>query len=318
MIKVLQNNTMMELNAHDDIDIADFDMNPVYSPLSQSYYKEYFSDKTISDMSIIIEINNKPVIYIPIFSFDLELTYFGMPVNVFYNLRAEKEDVHEATKQLEHIFKKSPYLSEYNNITYRSDENINSILMNNECSYDTENELFVDLEKSEIIIKKEIRKSYKSLINWGKKNLTLKVFEQNNFDESCIDEFKAFHFKVSGKVTRNDSSWDKQGELIKNGQSFLMMSYMNNQLVSASLIMHSVNQAYYGVGVYDRDLMAEKLPLSHYIVFKSIEICKQNGIKKYIIGNYAGVTTDKESFINKFKKGFTSTVNKNLIVTANI
>ena len=55
----------------------------------------------------------------------------------------------------------------------------------------------VDLTQDESEIKKTLRKSYKSLINWGRKNMSLKMIDSNHLDEKTFREFQQFHKVVS-------------------------------------------------------------------------------------------------------------------------
>ena len=61
----------------------------------------------------------------------------------------------------------------------------------------------IDLEKSERDLKKDVRKSYSSLINWGLKELSITVHgKSNNITWDEMELFRQLHTKVSGRHTR--------------------------------------------------------------------------------------------------------------------
>ena len=51
-----------------------------------------------------------------------------------------------------------------------------------------------------------IRKSYKSLINWGSKNLYIQRVNKESGDFSLLEQFMEFHIKISGRRTRSAAS----------------------------------------------------------------------------------------------------------------
>ena len=114
-----------------------------------------------------------------------------------------------------------------------------------------------------------------------------------------------FHREVSGRITRTDKTWDIQYRMICRGEAFALLAYFEGKIVSATFIMHSQVEAYYGVGVYDRKLMGEGKPLTHGVLYKAIEICKSKGMKTFILGETNTFSSIKEENIVKFKTGFT-------------
>ena len=75
-----------------------------------------------------------------------------------------------------------------------------------------------------------VRKSYKSLINWGRKNLETKVFDASNMDGSVMEEFENFHIAVAGRRTRSHQSWMLQSKAVKEGMGFVVMGYLDGEL----------------------------------------------------------------------------------------
>jgi len=180
----------------------------------------------------------------------------------------------------------------------------------------TWNRTYIDLTLDSGLIKANIRKSYKSLINWGERNIEMILVDSRNADSVLFSKFREFHVAVAGKQTRSDRSWDLQFEAILKNQAFACFGFFESQLVSANYILLGAEDAFYGVGVYDRRLMAEKKPIAHYPLYFSIMHAKQIGIKLFNLGVLNRAQNEKEEGINHFKLGFSKTtdVRKSFLV----
>ena len=96
-------------------------------------------------------------------------------------------------------------------------------------------------------LKQNVRKSYKSLINWGKRELNLKIFNYSNASKKEIEIFRELHFHVSNRRTRSYNSWIKQFESIKNNEAFMIFGYKNQTVITAGLFLLNDKHCYYGV-----------------------------------------------------------------------
>lgn len=162
----------------------------------------------------------------------------------------------------------------------------------------------IDLTKSEDDIFMCLRKSYKSLINWGKRNLELHIYDQTNMTDDIMCQFEDFHIQVSKRRTRSHESWMLQTESIKEGLGYIVFCNYEGKLVSATLILNGESECYYGVCVNDRELMAQNLPIGHYGLYKSILIAKEKGLKKFNFGDVSNNADSKINAIVKYKRGF--------------
>jgi len=165
---------------------------------------------------------------------------------------------------------------------------------------------YIDLDLPEANYKNAIRKSYKSLINWGEKNFSIRLVDHR---AKNLDEFKAFkslHLEASRKVTRSDATWLKQFDMICAGYGFLVNAYFHGEIVSGCYIMNDDQVAFYGVAASRRDLMAENMPINHFPLYEAVRHSRNLGLKQFIFGNVNTDQTDniKLRNINKFKRGF--------------
>lgn len=170
----------------------------------------------------------------------------------------------------------------------------------------------IDLEKTENDLKIEIRRSYRSLINWGEKNLEFHLLDNDNLDESSYQKFLQFrelHYHCAGRRTRSQETWDIQYKCIEEGSIFAIFGYLNGEMVTGGLFYISDDYVYYAVSASARELFEK--PLFHSIFWRAIQHSKDIGASKFDAGEiYLRCQADflqkseKELNIARFKSGF--------------
>jgi len=171
-------------------------------------------------------------------------------------------------------------------------------------------DLYIDLRLDLELIKRSFRKSYKSLISLGFKTWEVSVMQPGDLD--TWQEFKKLHYKVSGRITRSDRSWDIHYDAIQKGNAFLIwLKDQNQEMVGAGFFLISPQEAYYGIGVYDRTLFDK--PLGHVVQFAAIEHMKKTQLSWYKVGTRVFPTdtpapTEKEVSVTIFKEGFATNI----------
>lgn len=149
-----------------------------------------------------------------------------------------------------------------------------------------------------------IRKSYKSLINWGRRELKIEYINKNNLRYDEFANFQNFHQKISGKKTRSDESWNIQYKMLENGFGELILGHYQGNLVAGSLFIDQFDTTVYFTGVYERSLF--EYGVSHYLLYEGIlRAIMRDGANKVFLGNFdAHITDEKQHNIQFFKKGF--------------
>ena len=153
-----------------------------------------------------------------------------------------------------------------------------------------------------------IRKSYKSLINWGSKNLGILRVNRESGDFSLLEQFMNFHIKIAGRQTRSNESWKLQYDMAKAGVGEMTLAYLDEKLVAASFFADYVNTTHYFTGVYERELFDHGL--SHYMVYDGIcQSAARGNSKKLTLEYFDTYESDpKMCNIQFFKKGFAETL----------
>ena len=170
-------------------------------------------------------------------------------------------------------------------------------------------EALIDLKSSDETIKRGFRRRYRSLFNWGLREMTFERIDHLNPDEKKFEDFRNFHIEVSGRETRNKKTWDFQFEALKKGNAFVELGVLEGKLVSAALVLIGTAEAFYGVAVNNRTLMADKKPVGHATMLRAIKHAKELGLETFNLG-YVGpeFSNDKEFEIARFKRGFASQI----------
>ena len=180
---------------------------------------------------------------------------------------------------------------------------------------------YIDLNLKESELKKRLRKSFLSLINWGKREMKIKVFDKDNISYSIIEELRLLHKEVAGKETRSKESWQKHYKCIQNKDGFLVIGYMENRIVSGGYFCLSETHSLYGFSTSRRELFDK--PLFHSLLWEAIKYAKDNRVKVFETGleyskEQEQLSSKKEVSIAKFKTGFGGKLKAKLQINLNI
>lgn len=167
----------------------------------------------------------------------------------------------------------------------------------------------VDLSSDESAIWRGLRKSYKSLVNLGERMLRIEIMEAASADWSGMNAFRELHIRVAGKETRSIDSWRRQFEWIQEGSAFLILGWLNDELVTAGMFTHTGSMCTYFSSASRRDLFDK--PMFHALMWKGMVHAKAIGCRwfdineKYFPNNPVPECDDtKLMSISDFKLGF--------------
>lgn len=166
----------------------------------------------------------------------------------------------------------------------------------------------VDLSASAEQLHADVRKSAKSLLNWGRSSLELRYCNRADPDLACFASYRSLHARVAGRVTRGEDSWRVMFDAVRDGRGELVTSHLEGELVGGLLVVDGASSCYYASGVSVRE--RRDLPLAHWPLMNAIERAKQRGVRHFDLGQLStpGEVTPKELSIAFFKKAFTSLV----------
>lgn len=166
-----------------------------------------------------------------------------------------------------------------------------------------------DLTLPEERLYADVRKSFKSLINWGRRNLRLAYVNRDTPDPVAFQAFRDLHAAAAGRVTRADGTWECMFAALCRGDGELVLGYdsQSGALLSGTLVLDGRSTAEYASAAYDRDRF--DLPLAHWVVWHSLLRARARGMSRFVLGDIPGEeASEKEAQIAYFKKGFSSRV----------
>ena len=164
----------------------------------------------------------------------------------------------------------------------------------------------IDTTEGEKIIHREVRASYRSLINWGRTQLHMRYVNAKSPDRALFEQMPTFHTHIAGAGAHGNEYWEVYWNEIIAGRGEVSLGFLNDgALAAGTAVIDAGDVSYYASGVYDREKFDK--PLAHYPVYDSILRASQRGTSLYDLGEVfpSGTADKKEVQIGFFKKGFT-------------
>ena len=165
----------------------------------------------------------------------------------------------------------------------------------------------VDLPNSIDSYKSSIRKSYKSLVNWGRRNLNIEIIDHASPNKELFLEFKNLHYEVSKKKTRSDKTWEIQYEMLLKNEGFLILGFLKDELVTGGYFFSDSKNVFYGSSASRRDLFDKGL--MHSIIYEAINYSATKELQTIVLGDKLFNFNDAEKKlrdISNFKSGFSN------------
>jgi hypothetical protein len=173
----------------------------------------------------------------------------------------------------------------------------------------------VDLADGERGMRRGLRKSFKSLLNWGRQNLETRILGFADPDRALFDSFQAFHGTIAGRTTRPQASWDFMFDWMAAGHGELIVSFLDKEMIGGTMIVDGGSTAGYASGVYDRSRFDK--PLAHWPLWLAMVRSAERGMKAFDLGGLPlpPEASDKERSIAYFKRGFATSIDVQLYWT---
>jgi len=276
----------------------------------RDYYPAAFA-QTHRDATFAILNQDTPLAIVPATIGDACLDYFKQPLRFFYggDLSAEMVDCAFA-----HIDSLVTALT-LRGVAIRDDEIASrlSVLgkacLNRKYCPAIRLTALADLRDGEAGLRRGLRKSFKSLLNWGKANLELRYVDAANPDRALFDRYHQFHVHTAGRATRSQDSWDAMYALIAAGRGELVLGFLpGDVLVAGTMVFDARGSAHYVSGVYDRERFDK--PMAHWPLWIAMLRAHERGQTLFELGEVPaeGTASAKDVSIGYFKRGFATEI----------
>lgn len=152
------------------------------------------------------------------------------------------------------------YLQEYNYL----DASILTYVINLDCAGD---------------LMKACRKGHRCDIKKALMNEDFSVFfvDKQNPSYETHEEYREFHHKCSGRITRAKETFDLQYEDVKNGNAVLFGLKYKEENIAYAYFKYNFEKAVYASGADNPEY--DKFPVYHILIFSAMEYLKKNGAR---------------------------------------
>lgn len=292
----------------------------LYGEANLAYYREYCGNPDAEDLSFLVADGTAAQCGIRAFRRRLEpgaaeIACFGLPV-----LYAEKPQVDVSTlaraqrllrTEIESVLQAQPIATtiHYKDRLQRGCLSpLGRLLLDQGGESASSFSQIIDLSLPEETLHKGMTKAYKWSVNWGRKNLALRVLDCTSITPQDIEQFHLLHVEAAGRETRTPESWALQYDMVRAGEAFCVFASMDGALVSAALFPHSRSHCFYGVSASRRDMFDK--PLSHGVIWTALLHAKMLGLRCFEMGEQLFPMaprrnpSQKELGISFFKRAF--------------
>lgn len=303
-----------------DADFADIEARPSYGKFGRSYYPAVCGEAAY-DQSFAVMQGERPVLLVLCAVRGDALDYFGLPVGMFRRRGLEDDAEHAAVASaFQHLDILAGRGHGYQ-VTVDDAESRGTLsavgiqCVNRRAQASLRTTGICDLTGGEAAMRRSLRKSFRSLINWGRTNLKIEVVCSNDPNRNLFDSYQKFHREVAGRITRPQLSWDIMFEFIANGRGELVLGSLDSELVAGTLVVDGSNTSLYASGVYDRNRFDK--PMAHWPLWSAIIRSAGRGMASFELGDLplSGSASEKEFAIGYFKRGFASSIATSIVWT---
>lgn len=318
MLQIISNSNpgFLELWCKSEIDFGN--CTPMYSSGIRSFEKEVLSKFGMRDYSFIVIDELETVALVPLYSmrskegilsFAYGEEYLRAPLlrmnliqSKFYEIMKFIMNNIENISRANHI---SQYLlmvdagCGYDDILVKQ---IKEFGFNDESTISVVNDLSLDVS----LLWRNLRKSYKSLINRSAKDLSCSIVCSKNYSFNECENYRELHTLASGRATRNIQSFYAIYEMIRLGKAILVLiKELNGTSIAAHIFFTNAASALYASSAVHRE-NNKAIGAGHYAIWQAMMWLKNAGCNMLDMGQLRiGVEqTDKEKSIAHFKKGF--------------
>jgi len=290
------------------------DRHPIWGEFGRLYYPAVYKEARRDESFAVVE-QGEPLLLVLCTLGSEHLDYFGSPIKLFLRPGLAAQ---EATLSVLAAFAHLDEMIARNGVRHVvivDEDSVGTLspvgkqCLNRNFNAAVRLTAVGDLTVGEQERKRQLRKSFRSLVNWGRRNLTIAFVNVGNADRELFERYRELHYRVAGRTTRSLESWGVMFEWITSGAGELLIgSLADGSIVTGTMIVDGASIAYYASGAYDRDRL--DLPLTHWPLWLAMLRSAERGLRIFDIGVLPpeGSATKKEVAIGYFKRGFATAI----------
>lgn len=289
---------------------AAIDAHPLHGGFGRRYYPAVFGEKRADESFAVLQ-GERPLLLAACARGEGRLDYYGLPIRLFPRDDLAGEATALAVRAAMTEIAALGERHALSHIVLRDDARdgaltpLGAACLNRNAGAALRLEAEAELGEGEAALHRSLRKSFKALVNWGKRNLAIECFDRANPDAALFRHYQELHRRVSGRVTRPQASWDAMRDWVASGGGELVIAWLaSGELVAATLVVDGTRVSHYTSGAYDREHFDK--PLAHWPLFLAMLHSAERGKQLFDLGEIplARTVSDKEFNIGYFKRGF--------------
>jgi len=300
-----------ELLAALSVDVRDDD--PLYGEFGRHYYPAVFGDR-LRDRSFAVVGKDGSAFVVECDVLDGTLGRFGMPLRVTTlgapTAKVERRLLREVLAELQRIAE----ADEASEITIAGDapsrtlSGLGRACMGAEGKPGVVLHACVDLCETTAALRSDLRDSYRSLVNWGERSLSMEYCNEARPDRELFRSYEVLHEQVVGRRTRSEASWNVMFDFVARGRGELALASLEGELVAGMLVFDGALTTQYASAAYVREHFDHSL--AHWPLFNAIVRARERGLRWFDVGpiRHRDDVGDKEASIGFFKRGFTNRI----------
>ncbi len=288
---------------------SSIDNHPLSGAFSRKYYPLVFGGDRRDATFAVIKDGKPELIALCSVGADT-VDYFGQPVAFFGDVTASEDPNSSVEKAFDHL---AALAGLHRNISISDTAGEQATSVGTACyerGFLARRNFrgLCNLSVGEAGLRAALRRRYRPMVNWGRKNLRMSFVNASNPDHSAFEQYQAFHARIAGRRTRPQDTWDAMFGWIAGGNGELVLGYLGENLVAGTMVVDGRTTACYASGVYDREHFDK--PLGHWPMHTAIVRSAGRGLKWFDIGDIPteGTVNMKEYNIGQFKKGFVTEI----------
>lgn len=287
------------------------DMHPYWGEFGRAYYPAVF-EAARHDESFIVVDGDAPIMLVPCTRGGDVLDWFGLPIRVFVHVGLAAEPLaaaadvavgHCRALAVAHGLTRVHLLDES---SHGALSPLGEACLNRRATATLRLNAIATIAEGEAGLRRGLRKSFKSLLNWGRRNLETRIIGAANPDESLFSAYREFHRKIAGRVTRGADSWQAMFRWIAAGRGELILGYLDNALVTGTMVVDGNGVTAYASGAYDRERFDK--PMAHWPLWLAMLRSAERKNRRFDLGDVPTGGDDKEYSIGYFKRGFATEI----------
>lgn len=297
-----------------DAALSAVEAHPTYGEFGRRYYPAVFGlDRT--DQTFFVVEDDRPLLMVACSTGCGAADYYGSPIRFFVGAVPDAAELQRAVGvAFDYLFQLIEPLAPIR-ITVADHAGLGVLsavgkqCLNRNATAAIRLNAICDLSSGEAKMKQSMRKSFRSLVNWGERNLRVSCVDRDAPSRDLFTRYQDFHRTIAGRTTRPDESWDIMFDWIASGRGDLVLGFTaDDELVAGTLVVDGTTTASYASGVYDRERFDQ--PMAHWPMWVAMLRSAQRGLRTFDIGAVplTDTASPKEVAIGYFKRGFATDI----------